>query len=283
LFYQAQDALDGRKRLYKPKIASIASLPLRGSLICPKCGKFLTGSASKGRTKYYSYYHCFDGCTCRFPADVANNAFVGQLKQFVPRAELREIYKIALLEAWYDQANHSQDDKAKLIKEMKEIEGKIAYIRELLSTQQIEPVDFRDMKTEYSAQLEKLESRIQVTTNLEESIAPLLTKGIDNLLKMDFVYQTADTEIKRENIGSMYPEKMTFDGTLLRTTRVNEAMHLIYSLDKGFSEKKIGQEHDFRDLSKKVNRIGISSNHLKEDLSQLHKIKSLIFNSLCGS
>ena len=45
-------------------------------------------------------------------------------------------------------------------------------------------------------------------------------------------------EGKREVIGSIYPEKLTFDGLALRTTRVNEAIELIYKLDESFSENK---------------------------------------------
>src|SRR6478735_12227412 len=47
-----------------------------------------------------------------------------------------------------------------------------------------------------------------------------------------------DIERKREVIGSIYPEKLTFDGLALRTTRVNEAIELIYKLDESFSENK---------------------------------------------
>jgi len=65
LYYQVQDVLDGRKRHYRLKVVANESLPLRGFLICPLCIKILTGSASKGFTKYYSYYHCTDGCSCR--------------------------------------------------------------------------------------------------------------------------------------------------------------------------------------------------------------------------
>ena len=43
--------------------------------------------------------------------------------------------------------------------------------------------------------------------------------------------ETAVTEKKREIIGSIYPEKLTFDGNEVRTVRINEAVRLIYSLD----------------------------------------------------
>src|SRR5581483_8523973 len=34
------------------------AFPLRGRLLCPKCGKPMTGSVSRGRSRQYAYYHC---------------------------------------------------------------------------------------------------------------------------------------------------------------------------------------------------------------------------------
>src|SRR5690606_20842777 len=116
LYYKVQDVLDGRKRgQYRLKVASNATMPLRGFLICPKCGKLLTGSSSKGHTKYYSYYHCFDGCTCRFRADQVNELFVYELKKYIPEEEMIDVYKVVLTEAWNDQTNHLQNDRKQLL------------------------------------------------------------------------------------------------------------------------------------------------------------------------
>mgnify|MGYP001545763256 CR=1 FL=1 len=42
----------------------------------------------------------------------------------------------------------------------------------------------------------------------------------------------------RQIIGSIFPEKLSFDKGKGRTGHVNEAVRLIYALDKGFSEIK---------------------------------------------
>jgi len=52
LFYEVQDILNGKRRIQMVKMTTTDSLPLRGLLICPHCGKQLTGSASKGRHSY---------------------------------------------------------------------------------------------------------------------------------------------------------------------------------------------------------------------------------------
>ena len=120
---------------------------------------------SKGLTKYYAYYHCTNGCFCRYRADKINNIFVTELKKYTLRAELIDLFKITLSEAWYDQTNHLQDDSKQLQLQIKELKEKLSYIRKLLSSRQLEPADFRDMKTEYFAKLQKLEAKLSANNH----------------------------------------------------------------------------------------------------------------------
>ena len=257
LYYQVQDVLDGRKRgRYRLKVAADEALPLRGFLICPRCGKILTGSKSKGRTKYYSYYHCFDGCTTRFGAERVNETFVFELKKYVPRREMMDIFKLTLLEAWNNQAGHSRNDRKHLLTQIRQLEDKLSYIRDLLSSRKLSPEDFSEMKTEYTSKLEKLEAKLSASEDDNVRIDHLLDKGVMNLLKLSGIYHDGGIEKKREVIGSMYPEKMTFDGTLLRTTRVNEAVRFIYMIDSELGQNKNRTNLKNSNLSCKVGVAG---------------------------
>src|SRR5690606_27857321 len=238
------------------KVASNATLPLRGFLVCHKCGKLLTGSASKGRSKYYSYYHCFDGCTCRYSADIVNDLFVYELKKYIPRPEWMDISKVTISEAWYDQTNHLQDDRKQLLAQIKELEEKLSYTRNLLSSRKIDPDDFREMKSEYIGKLEKLQARLSTCTYDHVDIDDLLDKGVNNLLKLDYIYESGDIAKKREIIGSMYPEKLTVDGLARRSTRLNEATSYIYMLDKELGQNKNRTSLKFSNLSCQVGMTG---------------------------
>ena len=131
-----------------------------------------------------------------------------------------------------------QDDSKQLQLQIKELEEKLSYIRELLFSRQLEPADFRDMKTEYTTRLEKLEAKLSANNHDKIDFNDLLKKGVNNLLKLDFIYENGDTEKKRKIISSMYPEKMTCDGFSVRTIRINELARLIYSMDVSFSKNK---------------------------------------------
>ncbi len=257
LFYDVQDILDGRKRgQYRLKVASNATLPLRGFLICPKCGKILTGSASKGHTKYYSYYHCYLGCNYRQPADAINQQFVRELRKYMPRPEMGALYKAVLEENWKKQTSHSQQEKQQLQKQISTYESKISYIRELLASQQLEPDDFREMKSGYVQKIERLQAKLNGLSGDDVNIKDLLNKGIDTLLRLDYIYETADIEKKRELISSIFPEKLHFESNTVRTGRVNEAVKFIYMIDSKIGRKKNGQNESTSILSAQVGMTG---------------------------
>lgn len=68
--------------------------------------------------------------------------------------------------------------------------------------------------------------------SIQSNIAPLLNKAIDNLYKLDILYQKGTTKEKRRIIGSIFPEKLIFDGSRYQTARVNEAIAIILLIDK---------------------------------------------------
>ncbi len=57
-------------------------------------------------------------------------------------------------------------------------------------------------------------------------------------------------------IGSTFPEKLVFDGGRFRTTRVNEVVEVICTLDKSFSENKNGEADVNFDFSTLVPETG---------------------------
>jgi len=110
LFYEVQDFLNGKKKTYRNKVGSLDILQLRGYLVCPSCGKLLTGSASKGRNGRYYYYHCTSSCGTRFKAENANSLFSGELKKLVPNPGMTEVYKMVLQEEFKSKTREQRED-----------------------------------------------------------------------------------------------------------------------------------------------------------------------------
>lgn len=129
LFYKVQDILDRKSRTYLQKAVAVKPFPLRGFFICSYCGKILTISISKGRHKYYPYYHCSGGCKYRINSEVANEIFINHLQQYVSIPEMKNIYSKVLLESYREQASDVFEESDRIIKQIKDYEKRISHAR----------------------------------------------------------------------------------------------------------------------------------------------------------
>lgn len=106
---------------------------------------------------------------------------------------------------------------------------------------------------------------VKDTTEIE----PLLNIAISSISQLDVLYTKGSVTQKRKIVGSMFPEKLTFDGFQYRTTRVNEAINLMVLINKKLENKKNGTNHLFSDLSHEVIPLVQNSNYLLQDLRRL--------------
>ena len=113
------------------------------------------------------------------------------------------------------------------------------------------------MKSECENKISVLEGKLTSLLETHENIESILDKGVNTLSHLDNLYENASSVRKREIIGSIFPEKLIFDGFNYRTARLNEAVRIIYSLDTAFGENKNGTSENFSDLSHQVIWLGL--------------------------
>lgn len=256
-FYQAQEALHSRKRKKKTVFTMVRpEFPLRNFLLCPQCGRTVTASSSKGRNAYYAYYHCTSSCGYRHKAETVNTTFVEELQKYKPHPAMVELYKQVIADVYNNHYAERKYEKKVLLHQINEQNDRLAKARELLLADTIDAADYKEIKTECERRLNLLEAKLATATPKQEKIEMLLDKALYNLLHLDTRYKNADIKAKRQIIGSIFPEKLVFEENAYRTARVNEAVQLIYSIDKAFREKKKGQTSDLTSLSHEVTRIG---------------------------
>ena len=258
LFSQVQDVLNGRGKKQRQKITADENLPLRGFLICPDCGKMLTGSASRGRSNHYYYYHCTSACGCRFKASQANELFANYLHQFVPDADMVEMYKFFLNAEYNNQTRSNKDERNVTLNKIKALNDRLNTARRKVFEELIDPVDFKLMKADCEQEINELERKLVATqSNNPKSIDGLLDCGVDNLLKLDYLFNKGDITQKRNIIGSIFPENLIFDGEGYRTARLNEAVRLIYLIDKDLDKNKNGTNGEILNLYRLAVRTGL--------------------------
>jgi site-specific DNA recombinase len=257
MFCDVQDILNGRKKTQRTKIKTDDNLPLRGFLVCPRCGRLLTGSASKGAFQYYHYYHCTSICGFRCRADKANSLFVNELRKYVPHQAMVEVHKLVVNEVYKERTKASQSVYKEIMTRIDEQNDMLARARKKLMLEEIDATDYRQIKQECEKELKALEATLTNSTYKPEPIHNLLDEAVNKLSHLDSLYEQGSIVQKREIISSIFPEKLTFDGFTYRTLRLNEAVRIIYSLDKVFGEIKNETNANFLQMSRRVTPQGL--------------------------
>ena len=253
-FDRVQDILCGRKKnpFNKPKIVSTDELPLRGFLICPECNRKLSGSASKGKKYYYHYYHCKAPCGVRFKAEQVNERFRAQLKKLIPRPGRMKIYSDLVLARFKEEAQRRNKERRDLLQELDKINERMQNARLKMVDGILSAEDFQLVKETCTRQVSDLEKSLNNFSADQEEVTKLLKKTLTGLEHLSTIYESGTLEEKRQLVGSIFPENLVFDGTEVRTPRLNEGIDLIYQISNKLQGKKNGTNPFNLDLSLRV-------------------------------
>jgi len=243
VFYEVQDVLEGRKRKLGTKIVTQDMLALKGFVICPNCSKVLTGSASKGRNAHYHYYHCNATCGYRSRAEEANAIFEEHLKEFVLTPDAATLFKAVIMDVFKDEHLVTSSNRKQYIDRITALNNKVTKARELLLNDDIDAADFRAIKMEAEREIVVLESKISDLRSNNMGISEVektLDAAIVKLTSLDAMYCKSDRYQKRKLIGSIYPEKFTFEDLKVRTAKQGELFKFIYLINSELIIKKNG-------------------------------------------
>ena len=248
LFYEVQDAMDGRKRQQGAKVMSIDELPLRGFLLCSKCARILTGSASKGRNQYYYYYHCSSKCGCRYKADEVNEVFFDEIMRYAPKPGLDEVCKEIILDVYEADFASKGDGRRELIVRIDELSKRQRNARELLLKGDLDGVEYKEIKFECESKINALEAKLSSYVTNHISIEDDLNKATNALNSLNGLNSLEGGKLSRELIGSMYPEKFTFENLKHRTARVNEVALIMCQISNELESQKKWARDEFSSL-----------------------------------
>lgn len=244
-FNQVQDILDGKDK-QSPKVDKTLNpdLYLRKFLVCPICGHALTGSTSKGRNAYYTYYHCNqDGKHVRVNADKVNKGFAEYVSGLIPNETVLNLYNEILEELRTKSAKSQKDELRRLQDEAKHLEKRLCDIEDKFIDGDIDKDTFYRMKSRAEKDIATLNTQIETFQSGKKNLAPQLNYSFSLLNNLDRVLLEAPVETKVKMLGSMFPEKIEFDGTKYRTASYNKVLDLIYqdtNILRGREKEKLG-------------------------------------------
>ena len=132
--------------------------------------------------------------------------------------------------------------------------------RDLLLKDAIDAGDYKEIKQECESKIARLEAQLADQANQTTSpasIDKLLDKAFNAMIRIDVIYKDATVTDKRAIIGSIYPEKICFDGSQYRTARLNSVIQHIYQINSNLQKQKDGKSETFSHLSRLVVPTGI--------------------------
>ena len=125
-FNRCQAILSGKKPAITPYHRNNPHFPLRRFVKCGYCGKPLTGSKSKGRSKYYAFYSCYNR-SCRktnVRKEVFEKLFIEFLERMKPNPSHLKLLNAVLLDRFREKRAESSLLREKLEKKILELRDK---------------------------------------------------------------------------------------------------------------------------------------------------------------
>ena len=116
-----------------------------------------------------------------------------------------------------------------------------------------------EIKKELKSQIEKLEEELNQSEEKREiaNIQEIINKAIEAITNIAKLYTSSGIRTKREIIGSIFPEKLEFDGEHYRTVRMNTVAYYIFQINNELCIKKRRTNNQFDHLSCLVAGTGL--------------------------
>ena len=257
LFMKVQNVLrrKSNKDIFLPggKIINEDRYPLRGLLLCPACGKNLTASSAKGRSKHYYYYHCSTACGFRHNSEIVNELFEIELSKFEFIPAFEKLLTTILVKNFSTVTDGLDEERKLMTQRVLKIEQKIAKARDLYLEDKLDEDDFREVKKKNKVELDELIFKLNSLkeTKKENNIERKLEEALKSVTNISERYKKANSIDKRAIIGLIYPEKLTFNGDVFQTTKINSFVETIFLIKKEIGNKKNRQR------SKKTSNVGL--------------------------
>ena len=237
LFDKAQQVMYNRKRgNQKVPKAHNENFPLKGFLLCPVCNKQMRASTSKGRTQYYSYYHCVSPCKGRYTSEEVHDMVNAFLSDITFDKQFQELYFEIIKEKLTEETKQKALG-AKHYENLNSIENKLIKLQDLYIDGDMDKVGYESAKQRYENIRAELKSK-EATSEDSKKLIELYKTATEKFVAIDYQYANADLEHKRRIIGSIFEKEIRFENKKVRTASLNPILNEIASINRGLRAKK---------------------------------------------
>lgn len=225
----------------KSKRKLVERLPLRGHLVCPVCGRRLTGSRSKGRSKYYWYYHCQSACGTRHRAPDLNEAFRAYLSQLEIAEGVADLYRAVADDVARSAGAGRERERRRAAAKIRRLEGKLEKVDVMYFDGDLEKDSYHRLKKKFRRSLHQAKARRQRVEESQEALAERLHYFASLMQDLGSLYAEAGLVAREALLGSMFPGGLKVENGQPRTASDRP---LIRRLMPAGAEKKDADLHE---------------------------------------
>ena len=256
-FEKVASILSGKKKKQFASNSNDEILPLRQQLLCSVCGKKFTGAASKGNGGKFYYYHCQSRCNGNYRAIEVHNLFSKFLKQFEIKDEVYDLY-LNMLEDKFSENSKIRDIRIRKINtEIQALRDKIITLEDSIGENEISVSRIIKIVKRHEDSINNLNEEKDNLNIADKEFGTYLKFGISFLNGLSTYYETSNSKIKKMIIGSIFPEKLVFDGKNYRTLKDNAFLQLIFNNNNASEDIKKEKVILSNDLSCKAPPLGL--------------------------
>ncbi len=224
VWWRVQSVLSGDTVSVTPHLRSRPDFPLRGFVLCDKCGRPLTASWSTSRLgRKYGYYHCPSTARCKATKvrrEALEADFTNLLAELRPQPEYLALFREVVLDVWQGRQKEIEDRRAIWDAELREIKRKRDRLVELYVYQQALA---EEVYQEQMVKLSEAQTLVQLKLHdaqLDEIDIEAVLAFADHLaLRADRMWIAASLDQRQRLQKVLYPEGLkTRENQIVRTT-----------------------------------------------------------------
>ena len=209
--------------------------PLRGLLLCPRCGKPETASTTKGRTGRYGYYWCHrcakEGHPNRHREIVIHGAFEEHLRAVTVPSAYVAVWRELVREMARESSASARREAATLKSQIADETTRRARAEDLYIDGQLDRAALDRATARVDSRLADLNARLtNVSAAADVEAAAHVRFALDVMGDLPSLWARGDAEAQRVLAGSIWPAGVVFDGEGFRTSPPSPVIALFDSL-----------------------------------------------------
>jgi hypothetical protein len=239
-----QQVLAGKAITAVPHVGANPAYPLKGIIICEKCGKPATASTSAGRSNPYAYYHCHRGRGhFRIGADKAHRQFMRVLDSLIPNTARMKLVEAVFHDVW-DQRNASRQSETERLKtELARLASRKGNLLEQMQENGLTKQDFRELYGKVNSEILQAEAALAEVEGTELDV-DIALKYLNHLLwNLHILFESSDLESKTKIGRAIFPQGIRCSNSGFGTA----ITHSLYSMvaDESVSTERLASPTGF--------------------------------------